>query len=125
LHTTQGVHQQQVSAGVNEPNNGAVMGTLNSYSEWVEELEMSRYGRKSLTLEKARTLARTFPGGWYVAPLASGWTIGKGKAQGGRRARFPVLGGDGAPLTFDSASEARSFMMSELKIASPEVVWCH
>jgi hypothetical protein len=100
------------------------MGAMSNYNEWAEELEVSRFGRKSLTLDKAKTLARFFPSGWYVAPLASGWTVGKTKA-GKRRVKFPIMGCDGAPLTFRSAQDAVKFITSELAITTPTMLWCH
>jgi hypothetical protein len=87
--------------------------------DWVDQLETNSHGVRLLTLRTAFELAsKGCCAGWYIAPYAVKWTVGR-MARNGRR--YHVLS-DGEPMRFDSVAEALQFLAGILRLAAaPQV----
>ena len=81
--------------------------------DWVNELDTNEHGRRFLTLHKAMSMAADDgKAGWYIAPFAMKWTIGRMTAD---EERYYVLLESGEPITFEHALEAKGFLSGLLK----------
>ena len=76
-------------------------------ADWVDGLDVNDYGRRVLTLAKALAMANAGARGWYVAPFAMEWTIGRASAGG---ERFHILRDDGEPICFRQREDAARFI---------------
>jgi hypothetical protein len=80
-----------------------------------ELLDTNAHGRRVLTLQKARALARDgFAGTWYIAPYDTRWTVGLLSAED--RRPYHVLDEQGEPLRFELEWDAWEYLRQELKI---------
>jgi hypothetical protein len=76
-------------------------------SDWDATLETNSCGRRILTLPAAREMAaRGEMSGWYVAPFATVWTVGRESTE----ERYHILDADGEPITFASPEAAQAFV---------------
>ncbi len=90
-------------------------GQMEPPEAWVHQLEANAYGVRLLTLRKALELAAEgCCAGWYIAPYAVKWTVGR-KAKSGER--FHVIA-DGEPVRFESMVEAFQFLGGILRVAA-------
>lgn len=91
------------------------MGPLEQSDDWVKDLETNAFGVKLLTLRKAFMMAAAGScAGWYIAPFALKWTVGRAAANG---SRYHVISA-GEPITFDSIGEAYEFLAGILRLAA-------
>lgn len=80
---------------------------------WVNELDTNEHGRRFLTLHKAMLMAADGgKAGWYIAPFAMKWAIGRMTAD---EERHHVLLENGEPITFQHAREAKAFLSGLLE----------
>lgn len=85
-------------------------------AQWTNDLDTNAHGRKVLTLPKACEIAAAGDGiGWYVAPFAMKWTVGR---VGPDDEHYHVINGD-EPITFDETAAARSFLRRVLHVSAP------
>jgi hypothetical protein len=88
--------------------------TLQS-DEWIGELDTNAHGVRLLTLRRAFELASSgCCAGWYIAPFALKWTVGR-MARTGQR--FHVIS-DGEPISFESVADAFQFLSAILRLAA-------
>ncbi len=87
-----------------------------SRDRWVDELDTNEHGRRVLSLDNAKSMAaRGDKAGWYIAPFAMKWTIGRMAAD---REHYYVLLDSGEPVTFESAPEATRFLIDLVGLAN-------
>lgn len=84
---------------------------------WIELLPLNRFGLRVLQVETARMLAVRFPDGWYIAPYAMRWTVGKTALSSGER-RFHLLEAGGEPILFPDPAAAAHYLRTTLKLQS-------
>jgi hypothetical protein len=83
--------------------------------DWIGELDTNAYGVRLLTLRKAFELAASgCCAGWYIAPFALKWTVGR---MAGTGQRFHVIS-EGEPIGFESVAEAFQFLGGILRLAA-------
>lgn len=76
-------------------------------TDWRLTLSENVHGRKVLTLDQALAMAaRGDTDGWYVAPYATAWTVGRTFRGDG----YHVLLWDDEPMWFPSYEAANSFL---------------
>lgn len=86
---------------------------FDSCDEWVDELDTNAHGRKILTFSNALQLASNgCSSGWFVAPYATYWAIGR-EADDGER--YYLLRPSGEPVVFESRQDARRFLEALLE----------
>ena len=87
-----------------------------AHDDWIDELEANAHGVRLLTLSKAFELASAgCCAGWYIAPFALKWTVGR---MAGNGRRFHVIS-DGEPIGFESIPEAFQFLGGIVRLAAP------
>jgi hypothetical protein len=85
-------------------------------SHWEHFLDRNSYGRRILSVERASQLAASGEiSGWYVAPHAMKWTVGR---QAGTE-RYHVVDSNGEPLVFDSTLAAQEFLFRLKRLSHP------
>jgi hypothetical protein len=92
-----------------------IMGRLGLWSDWVDALEANDHGTKLLTLRKACYLASLGESaGWYVAPHATHWTVGR---TGSADTRYHILDEEGEPILSETEEYASQFLSRMLSLA--------
>ena len=81
--------------------------------DWVTALDTNVHGRRLLTLSKALAMAHGGASGWYVAPFAMEWTVGRAASDG---ERYHILRNDGEPICFCHREEAVRFVEKLLRL---------
>jgi hypothetical protein len=91
-------------------------------TQWLDELDCNEFGTKILTYARARSMAAGGAQcGWYVAPFATKWTVGR---MASREARFHILMEDQEPLTFETIWSAKTFLSKLLgPSVRPAILW--
>jgi hypothetical protein len=82
---------------------------------WISKLAPHHHEQKQLELSSARSIAKDWRLGWYVAPFRDLWTIGKMNVTGPLR-RYTIVRDDGSPLHFPSVEDALEFYRRELGV---------
>ena len=82
--------------------------------DWVTALDTNVHGRRFLTLSKALEMAHGGASGWYVAPFAMEWTVGRAASDG---ERYHILRNDGEPISFCLREEAVRFVERLLQLS--------
>lgn len=82
---------------------------------WLAELAPYHHDLKQLELSAARSLAKDWRLGWYVAPSHDAWKIGK-MTIADPFLRFTIMRDDGSPLHFPTVEHALEFYRKELGV---------
>jgi hypothetical protein len=84
------------------------MAATGPQGDWADQLERNEHGLKILTFANARAMAAAGERvGWYVAPFATKWTVGR---KAGNSARYHIVTDDREPLVFDTVWQAKRFL---------------
>jgi len=90
-------------------------------NEWLNELPVNRYGRRMLTLEKARQIAIRSPASWCIAAYGLGYTIAKQTAYPGWSLYY-VVDQNNEPLRFDDLDAAMRFLRIQLHVHDARIL---
>jgi hypothetical protein len=92
------------------------MGKPATTGNWCAILELNHCGHKILTLPTALAMAAAgADSGWYVAPFALVWTVGRAADD---NEKYHITRDDGEPISFPTREEAASFVDSLCALAA-------
>ena len=88
---------------------------MNPLDGWIGKLAPHHHELKQLELSAARSIAKDWRLGWYVAPSRDLWKIGKMNVAGPLH-RYTIVQDDGSALLFPSVEHALEFYRKELGV---------